>query len=307
MQGYLSREYATSLNEFGTVLPLKASGGWLLKRPIENTGYFDGMGIYPLLCCHDWSALPDDLASLNKDLVSVSMVSDPCGNYTKNELQNYFSDICIPFKTHFITDLKKNIKTIVSKHHLRNVKKACSNVSVNVEYEPEQVLSKWNTLYCHLIQRHNIQGIAKFSETVFNAQFKTPGLTIFSATYEEEIVGMVLFIKTADIVYYHLGAYNAVGYQTKASYAIFWNAIEYFQSNGYSLLNLGGAAGISDNKNDGLSRFKHGWSSHQRLAYFCGKIFDRKAYDALVKKSSGIINENYFPLYRSGSITARRK
>ena len=36
-----------------------------------------------------------------------------------------------------------------------------------------------------------------------------------------------------------------------------------------------------------------------RTAYFCGRIFDRRLYQEIVK-SAGIVDTDYFPAYRLG-------
>jgi len=109
---------------------------------------------------------------------------------------------------------------------------------------------------------------------------------------------MLLWYKQNDIGYYHLGAYNTLGYQKKASFALFNTSIEYFADTGLKWLNLGAGAGISNDAQDGLSRFKSGWSTDTRTAYFCGRIFDKKKYKEITKlKNTPKID--FFPAYRA--------
>jgi len=52
------------------------------------------------------------------------------------------------------------------------------------------------------------------------------------------------------------------------------------------------------NAEGGLTAFKRGWTSDTRQAYFCGRVFDRPAYQKL---SAGRPDAGgYFPAYRSG-------
>jgi hypothetical protein len=46
---------------------------------------------------------------------------------------------------------------------------------------------------------------------------------------------------------------------------------------------------------DGLSRFKAGWATGRRTAWFGGRIGDRAAYDALAAGRQAA----YFPAYRA--------
>ena len=50
--GYLSEAYARSLDHLGDVVPLPASGGWVLATDVPGHDERDGRGPYPLfLCC----------------------------------------------------------------------------------------------------------------------------------------------------------------------------------------------------------------------------------------------------------------
>jgi hypothetical protein len=78
------------------------------------------------------------------------------------------------------------------------------------------------------------------------------------------------------------------GYKLGASFALFQTAIEYFR-NDLRWLNLG--AGVDEE--DGLTRFKRGWTSETRPAYLCGKILNREVYRELA-----IAGNDFFPAYR---------
>jgi hypothetical protein len=61
---------------------------------------------------------------------------------------------------------------------------------------------------------------------------------------------------------------------------------------------LGAGAGTSA-ADSGLDRFKQGWSTDFRTAYFCGRIFDRKKYEEIVRLRN-VPATSYFPAYRVG-------
>lgn len=65
------------------------------------------------------------------------------------------------------------------------------------------------------------------------------------------------------------------------------------------MVDLGAGAGIDDKGTDGLTRFKRGWSTGTRTAYFCGRVFDHAKYSELVRATSASAT-NYFPAYRAG-------
>src|SRR5262245_39615564 len=118
ISGYMHPRYAESLSEFGTPRQLPRSGGWILQRQISGTAFCDGMGCYPLFSCRDWKALEEDLEDLRRDLVCVSLVADPFGNYELADLQRCFADLFVPFKEHCVMDLQKS-HTPISAHHQR--------------------------------------------------------------------------------------------------------------------------------------------------------------------------------------------
>ena len=299
MTGYLHSDYVDALSEFGTPRELSYCGGWILQRPIPDFRYKDAMGPYPLFCCHDWSHLHADVDKIKNDLVSLSLVTDPFGNYDRKYLQQCFKDVVIPFKTHFIIDLAQSPDDFVCNHHQRNIIKANDEVVVEKCAEPIEFLDEWVKFYNNLVERHSITGIQAFSRESFAKQLAVPGIEVFRAVADGSTVSMLLWYLQEDRAYYHLGASNTLGYELSASFALFWEAIEYFKSEGLKWLDLGAGAGIESDSNDGLTRFKRGWSTGSRKAYFCGRIFDHDKYSKIVKAKE-ISSTDYFPAYRKG-------
>lgn len=296
--GYCEKLYIESLAEFGTPLELPNSRGWLLKRRIPGTSLYDAMGAYPLFACKDWTKLPLDMELLKDELVSVSLVTDPFGNHTTDILTTCFPDKMIPFKEHFIVDLSGEPDSI-SSHHRRNAQKALSSLDIEICTIHESCLDEWVRLYDNLIVRHGIKGISAFSRASFEKQLQLPGLTAIKAHLDGDTLGIILWFLQHDVAYYHLGAYDMRGYEMKASFALFSTALEYFRKQGSRYLSLGAGAGLDAKAEDGLTRFKRGWSSGTRTAYLCGKIFDKSAYERITA-SMGLGKGGYFPAYRIG-------
>jgi hypothetical protein len=295
-KGYLSPLYAQSLMEYGKPLELPRSKGWLLKRAIRGTSYYDGMGCYPIFVCKNWSNLEEDWAHISDQLICVYLVADPFGNYDYETLRHNF-DFALPYKEHFVIDLHQRLEDFVGKHHQRNVRKAMQNLRVEICEKPLDFLAEWNSLYDVLIERHHIRGFTQFSREVFAKQFNIPGIVVFRAVANDETVGMLLWYVQDKIAYYHLGAYSPLGYELNASFALFWYGIKHFSNSSLEWLSLGAGAGAKSDGRDGLARFKRGWATGTRQAYFCGHIFDRRIYDELVS-TWNIKNTNYFPAYR---------
>lgn len=295
--GYRHPLYAASFTEFGTPVELPSCGGWILKRPIRGYPNYDGMGCYPLFACQDWARLETDLENIGRQLVSLAIVADPFGAYSQAYLKQCFQDVVTPFKEHFVVDLRAPPDAFVSEHHRRNARKSLQRIGVERCDDPLAFFNDWLELYRYLIARHEIRGITTFSEPAFRQQLQVPGLVAFRAEHERATVGMLLWYIQDEVGYYHLGAYNQKGYALKASFGLFWQAINYFAGKGLRWLNLGAGVGATTVIDCGLSRFKRGWATGTRTAYFCGRIFDRVTYRQITQ-AAGCQGTDYFPTYR---------
>lgn len=294
--GYAHSAYAASLSEFGEPRTLPKSGGHVLVRQIPGTLHRDAMGPYPLFVCRDWSRLPEDLENIGEDLVSLALVADPFGDHDEKLLRRCF-DVVRPFKEHFVTDLEVPRDSIVSKHHRYYARKALEGVRVEECEEPSRFLDDWVGLYANLADRHGLKGIQAFSRESFAEQLEVPGMVVFRAVAGGETVGMHLWYVSGEVAYSHLAASSERGYGLMAAYALHWFAVGRFAGR-LAWLDFGAGAGIGEDSG-GLSRFKKGWSTGTRTAYFCGRVFDPEAYAELSHRS-GVPETGYFPAYRAG-------
>jgi hypothetical protein len=299
--GYLSRGYAEALGELGVPRMLEASGAWILERPIPNSRYRDGMGCYPVFSCRDWTMLQDDLDGLGIDLVALSVVTDPFGEQDVERLRSLFPDLMRPFKYHYVIDLEAFDAKPLDPHHRRNERKGLASVLVERVGDPQACGSDWVSLYSTLTTRHQIRGMAAFSESSLLAQLAVPGTVVFKASRDGRAVGMTVWYVCGGTGYYHLAAYSEAGYEARASYALFSTAIKYFRAEGLRWLGLGAAAGLHEDQSSGLARFKRGWATGTRLVHLCGRIFNHEAYAELTALT-GSSNGQYFPAYREGEI-----
>ncbi|MEM8488061.1 MAG: GNAT family N-acetyltransferase [Bacteroidota bacterium] len=297
MAGYLAPTYAASLAHVGQPVHLEESDAWAIARPIAGSGQLDLVGCYPLMACRHWEHIVADLHALAPQYVSFTMVSDPLGAYSQDMLAAAFPDLCRPFKKHFLVDLQGDYAAHFSSNHVRNARKAHKALVIQRVAHPGETLDDWSRLYQHLIKRHAIRGAAAFSREAFVMQLKTPGIVVYKAAMDEETVGMVLFYEMGGHVYYHLAAYTGAGYTNKASFGIFQQAFADFSAAGLSVVNLGGGAGLEENADDGLTRFKRGWASTTAPAYLCGRILDHEAYQKLLAEMPAG-QDNFFPAYR---------
>jgi hypothetical protein len=102
-----------------------------------------------------------------------------------------------------------------------------------------------------------------------------------------------------DVAYGHLAAFNQLGYETRASYALKWHIIQYFTGK-VRWLDIGSGPGLEQkNQEDGLTKFKKGWATGTKDVYLCGRIFNRDKYFELMH-AKNISDTTYFPAYRKG-------
>jgi len=300
--GYLHPAYAASFDEIAKPRELPACGAWILERAIPGSDLHDGMGCYPLFCCHDWKRLPDDVAELTDSLVTLTLVTDPFGDFRVGDLHLVF-DVVRPYKQHYVTDLAGSADLPVTRSHRRNTARAVRSVTMDRISEPEKLADTWTELYAHLVDRHGLTGLHAFSRHCLERQLSVPGLRMFSAAAEGCVVGLHLWYVQGDVAYGHLGATSALGYELMAAYALYAFAIEQLRRE-VRWLALGSSPGNSDNNAvDGLIRFKQGWATGTRQAYLCGKVLQPDAYSRLASDAQA--ETSYFPAYRCGELAAR--
>lgn len=296
--GYASAEYAASLSEFGQPRHLPRSDGWILERPIGETAHRDGMGPYPLFFCRDWGRLADDVTALAGDLVSIVLVTDPFADVDAVTLHAAFDHV-VHFKDHYVADLDQPLASFVSKTHRAKARRALHTVDVGVCECPRERLDDWVRLFSNLTRRHSITGLRGFSRHAFELQLTIPGLVMFEATKDGEVVGLDLWYVQGDVAYGHLAAFSDAGYELDASYATKWTMLQHFAGT-VRWIDLAGSAGVRTT-DDGLAAFKRGWSTGTKPVYLCGRVLQPAVYEEL-SRQRGDGDTTYFPAYRQGEL-----
>ncbi len=296
MTGYLHPAYAHTFAAIGRPRALEASGGWYLERAIPQEDLVDGVQCYPLFCCVDWSRLAIDLAGLAERLVSFTIVTDPFGTFTEDDLRRAFH-VVRPYKLHYVTDLGAAAGVPRPRRHRRNTASARRTVTVHRVAEPAALGEEWVKLYAGLVERRRLDGRQAFSRECLVGQLAVPGLRMFAATAAGEVVGIHLWFVQGTVAYGHLGATSPRGHALMAAYALYAHAAEELRAE-VRWLALGSTAGVHPSSSaDGLARFKVGWATGTRQTYLCGRVLRQDAYDRLLRASGGA-NREYFPAYR---------
>jgi hypothetical protein len=289
------------LAEFGRPRELPECGGWVLKRAIPGCALEDAMGCYPLFVCQDWSRLKSDLEALAAEVVCITLVTDPFGNYTMEQLHECFADRVLPFKEHYVLDLHRPAEQVVRKRLLRYARAALRELSVEVCCDPADYRDDWIAMHQYLVKRHQIRGIHAFSAWSLAAQTQVPGFVMFRAICQGATVGMLSWYVHGEVGYAHLIGISPAGYERRAGCALYWSSIQHFAGK-LRWLNWTGVPGATHDSHHGLAVFKRGWATGTRWVYLCGRIFDREAYSRIAKKR-GLSHSTYFPAYRAGEFS----
>ncbi len=286
---------------FGDLFPVHVSGtvavGWL-KRPIPETDTFDLAGPYPCLSVSDHRALADEVMSLRgTGAVSVVFVTSA---FEESSVARDLArlTICRPFKTHYLVRFDRPWREHLSAHHARELQRAARNgVEIRIFATNEGYADTFWPLYEVLIARHGIAGIQALGPQIVAAQFGLPGMLAIEAVLGGEVIASSIWAHDDREAHLHLHAQTERAYRLCAGYLLYEAALDHFSTR-LAQVDLGGAAGLADRMDDGLGRFKRGWSNAMAQTYLCGEILDEDCYRALTE-ARGAAHSAFFPQYRS--------
>lgn len=290
---YASLAYARVFEDSAQPLYVEDWKTHLLVRDIPEARGRDAIGCYPIAVFGQDADLAKGVEWLKQQgLVAVGLVPDPFTAPPASELAQVFP-LCVQFKTHCIVDYAKEVR--YSKHHRYEVKRAHERVRVEQVNLADHV-DAWTALYGDLIDRHQIDGLARLSKDAFQRLLLVDGLTTVAAFVEQRVVSMHLWLTdpVRRAAYSLLAASDREGYALGAAYAVYDASIRLFSD--LEVLSLGAGAGLSSSEDDGLTRFKSGFANAEVQAYFCGVVLDSQRYAALTGNASATAVP--FPTYR---------
>ena len=178
LEGYFHPSYAESFSKIGQPIFLPKSKGWIIKRQIPHTKFFDAMGPYPLFFCENWDSLPDDLIALQNQIISMSFVIGPFQEFSINKYQSFFETF-FEYKDHFIIDTRLPLNQFISRGRRKKTRRSLKDVTVDIKIAPSIDLDEWYDLYTNLINHRNIKGITSYSKESFRMQINIPNTHFF--------------------------------------------------------------------------------------------------------------------------------
>lgn len=293
---YARPDYAAALGHIGRPVAVPEWDAWVLARATPCGTREDAVGVYPMTVISAEADLAAGLARLKASgLVSVVLVAGDRLGPQPVALESAF-DIARPFKTHQVLD--RDVGPLAhGKHHRYEIKRALGRV-VAVEIALGDHLPAWEALYGELTARHGLGVAHVFPPQHYALLAALPGVRTFAAFIEDRMVSAHVFVTHAGQAVSHLAASTAEGYAAGAAYAVNDLAVRTLAD--CRVINFGGGAGMNDNPNDGLVRFKKGFANSAAPAWLCGAVLDAQAYQALSADSldADSVDSGFFPAYR---------
>ncbi|MFO0388476.1 MAG: hypothetical protein ACK502_01975 [Alphaproteobacteria bacterium] len=294
MHPYATVAFAESLAHWGKPFEVPEWGGGVMLREI-SAGLQDAAGIYPITPLNKNADIAGGLARLRDvGLVSVVLVLDDFHRLHMNTLKEHF-DTVDSFKPHYLYRPEKG-EMIYGSHHKRAVKTAYKHVKVDV-LDLRKHVHEWAELYDALIAKLGLSGLHAFPLAHHQQIAGIQGMVAIGAWMGDELVSCHIWADDGEYVHSHLVASNDKGYESRAAYAVNDTSLRYFS--GRKLLNFGGGAGNSVGSDDGLARFKKGFSNDTAESYICGAILDKEKYQQLVNARKFNVPVRFFPAYRA--------
>lgn len=284
---YNTPEFAACFDGLADLENIGDGLGYMRLREIEGTPYKDAITAAPRHSFSDASTLAQTLRA--QKIISATIIPDPLQD-AQNLEENF--DTVRPFKTHYVYD--PSLPLEFHGFHKTNIALAGKKGTVRrIEFHDH--LGLWMQLWETLLERHHIEGLGRFSHSYFERLALVPGLIAYGAFDESgALVAISLWFEHGDYVVSHLNACAPEGYKIQANYGIYKFMLDDLKDK--RLIDLGGNVGACDDPEDGLSKFKAGFSNTTRQSYICGLICNRAVYDEL---SNGRGDETFFPAYRA--------
>lgn len=294
----------------------------LLIRDIKNSSYKDATSVYGyagILTAYkeegfDFVKFQNELKDffLEQKIVAVFSRLHPYIDYQETFLNgmgtivNPGNVVCIDLTTSLEVQRQKYSRRL--KTYLNKSRKHCTVI----KGESEEDIESFIDLYYKNMKRVDANGEYFFSKCYFqklmqSTEYETE-LLLCIHNQTKAIVGGALFMKTGNIVQYHLSGLDECYYDLNPIKLIIDEMRIRATNEGYNYFNLGGGRG---GKEDTLFNFKASFSKKFKPFKLWKFIVDEEAYKSLVyehfsesKKIDNIYDQGYFPAYRSNIKTA---
>lgn len=257
-----------------------------IKRKIKDTSYFDletayGFGGY-YVNCEDEEFVKEAINSYseycyNQNIVAEFIRFDPLNPFPYmycNYLDFFKIDREVVFVDLSLSE-QERIKGYSSTTR-KKIKKRLVNTLIQKSYNYKDFIK----LYYETMRRQNADEFYYFNEGYFEKITSLEYCDLYGLYIENRPVSMGLFLKSKDVVYYHLGAHDESYNKLNPTYHLFHEVFNIYSKQGYKMIILGG--GATPDPNDKIFFFKTRFSKKTLPYYIGGKIFNKKVYNKLI-------------------------
>lgn len=276
-------EYAAGLRHLGQPDLRPGAPGAMLRRQIDSSTRFDGLGPWPYLWIDDDQQL-SDLRGVFRDLVTLTIVTQP-GYRPGSSIED-----TVFFKEHYVFDPGRQFPEM-SKKTRKQVRRGLETYEFDVSTDIKQRLEV-AALYRDLKHRRRLAGgFFDFPRSHFEILAGLPEALFVRVRQADRVDAVACGVVFGDWIQLLHIAISDTGLRGSASYALMFGLLDYAKTHGRTLC-LGG---IPRDGNEGLIRFKVRWSNRRAPVFLLRIINDRSTYAEL---SAGLTRSDYFPGYR---------
>lgn len=271
-----------------------------IKRRIKDTDYFDletayGFGGYYVNCDDEEfvKAAVNNYSQycFNHNIVAEFIRFDPLNPFPY-KYSTYLDFLKMDREVVFV-DLSLSEEERIKNYSstTRNlVKKRLVNALIKKSYNYDDFMK----LYYETMKRQNADKYYYFDEKYFEKIINLEYCDLYGLYVEDKPLSMGLFLKSKEIVYYHLGAHDESYNKLNPTYHLLHNIFNNYSKQGYKMIILGG--GATPDPNDRIFFFKTRFSKETLPYYIGGKIFNKEVYNKLINLRN--YKNNRFLRYR---------
>jgi len=175
----------------------------------------------------------------------------------------------------------EEIKREFSSSTKRALKKAYkNNLKPHVYHAKEMPIQRFKELYRKTMERVNSVPYLFFNDAYFEHLFRLQNLDMITVEYEKKIIASAVCFYSNNFYHYHLGASDEEYLNMRPNNMIFESMIKQGKEKNCKYLHLGG--GNSGDENDGLYKFKKGFSKLSTDFYIGKKIHNQEIYESVI-------------------------
>ena len=303
----------------------------LMFRKIEGTSYLDATSAYGFsgpLCKHagdtpseiDTDRFKTELHRflMEQKIVSVFTRLHPYIHYQEHLIEGLGTIHSPGHVVNIDLTLPVDIQRQRYSSRLKTYVNKARRMYTIVEGKDEEQIEEFIEMYYENMRRVDAYDYYFFDKRYFYqlmiSSFFKVELLLCSDTETGEMTGGALFIKTGDIVQYHLSGFKEEYMNLNPIKLLIDEMRIRATAEGYKYFNLGGGKGVQE---DSLFRFKSSFSKDLKPAQFWKYIVNKDVYDDLTARSkpgdTGSANTNtntedtesgFFPAYRERPLSS---